>query len=111
MKTERASSLSSQRRPLRECGLGDQLPKVVVIRSLKLVFDDHCAAGLVLRYEVDAERACGLLALNVRKRQVENVVQDIDVLFQPGRQVVSLVLPHFAEWNALDLSDSPQSSR
>ncbi len=51
----------------------------------------------VLANEVDAECSCRLLAAHIREADIENIVQHIDVLFEPGREVVRLVLPNLAK--------------
>jgi len=78
------------------------LAQVVVVGSLQLVVDDDRPPGIVLSNEVNAERACCAFALDVRKRDVENVVQNVDVLLEPGGQVVRLVPPHIPQRNTFD---------
>jgi len=60
---------------------------MIVVRSLKLVLDDYGVSGVILTDEVSAESAGGLLALDVRQVEIEDVIEDVDVLFQPRREV------------------------
>src|SRR6266545_2406473 len=85
--------------------IGDELAKMVVVRPLELVFDDDRSARLVLGHEINVERASSLLAPGAHEGEAANVVQDIDVLLQPSREVVRLVLPNLAERDALDPAD------
>jgi hypothetical protein len=77
---------------------------MVVIGTLKLVLDHRDPARVVLGNEINAERPCGVLALGVAEIHVEHVVQNVDVLLKPSREVVRLMRPDTAQRHPLDLS-------
>ena len=58
-----------------------------MIAAPELVFDDYNVPIVVLRYEIDAEITCTLFSANDVQLQIEGVIQDIDVLFQPSCEV------------------------
>lgn len=76
-----------------------------MVRLLELVFDDDLRTGFILADDIDREVAGRLLAPGVRERDVETVVQDIDVFFQPAREVQRLVFERLAKRDAGDLLD------
>jgi hypothetical protein len=78
---------------------------MVMIRLAQLVLDDHRVAGGIFRDEVDAEGASCLFALWVRQRETYGITEDVDVLFEPLRKIMCLMLPHVSEWYARDLAD------
>ncbi len=86
--------------------VGDQLSEVVVVGPFQLVLNHDNAAAIVFGDEINAKGTSGALALNVAERQVERVVENVDVVLQPSREVVSLVRPDGAERDALDLPDA-----
>src|SRR4051794_13874073 len=83
---------------------------MVVIRAFQLVLDDYGAAGLVLCDEIDAERTSGLLAVGAHETDPNSVVDDIDVFFQPGCQMVRLMPPDLPKRNAFDLPNPRRRS-
>jgi hypothetical protein len=59
-----------------------------------LVFDGDRITALVLRHEIDAEVAGGLLPFRSRERQTEGIVENIYVVPEPGREVRGFMLPN-----------------
>ena len=64
--------------------VSDQLPEMIVVGALELVLDHDGPAGLVLSEEVNTERTRRLFAIGRHERDVEMIVDDIEVLFEPA---------------------------
>jgi hypothetical protein len=80
-------------------------PQVVVVCPLELVLDHDPVASLILSHEIDAEAAGSLFAAGIHQIQIQGVVENIEVLLEPSREVVRLVGPHFPKRNPPDLAD------
>ena len=83
---------------------------MVVVASLKLVLDDHRVALVIFGNEIHAEVSGILLPFGCGQVEVEDVVENLDVLFQPLRKVTRLMLPHISQRNAVDSSDHRHTS-
>ena len=77
-----------------------------MVGLLELVLDDDRSTNTILSDHIDGKGTCGLLDLRVRKTKVKLIIQDVDVVAEPGGEVGSLVSPHFAQRDSLDLADA-----
>ena len=77
--------------------VGQELAEVTVVRGLELVLDDRRVAGLhLLAVQIHRERADTLLAGRELDLEADRLVELVDMIHQPGRELVRLVRPHLA---------------
>ena len=75
--------------------VGDELPEMVVVGRRELVLDDqHAVVREVAPEEVERERSDRVLGNRQLEIDAEHVGEDVGVLEQPGREIVSLMHPH-----------------
>ena len=84
--------------------LGYELAEVVVVARFKLVLNNDRVARIVLRDEIDGEIASLPFPLRTDERQVEDLVQHVDVLLEPSREV-QFVFPDLTERYAFEFAD------
>ena len=83
-------------------GVGEKLAEVLVVRRLKLVLDDHEAVAAKLAgHNVHREVTHVALALLALKLQTKRLAQLVEVVVEPGREVLLLVRPDGAGLDAL----------
>mgnify|MGYP000597275374 CR=1 FL=1 len=91
----------------RACGVGEDLAQVRVVGLLQLVFDDHLLVATGAQ-NVQLELADPMLGGHQCKLgQAQRVGQRVEVVLfgQPGREVVGLVLPGFAQGDAFEFAE------
>jgi hypothetical protein len=52
---------------------------VIVITLFELVLNDVGVTVTALSYEINAERACGLLSLSRYQLQIKGLIKDVDI--------------------------------
>ncbi len=77
---------------------------MIMVAGLKLILNDNRIARPIFSNEVDGKVPGLLLPLRVDKIQVENLVEHVDILPKPPREVGRLVLPGLAKRNSLKLT-------
>src|SRR5659263_4754 len=88
----------------------DDLAEMVVIALRKLILDYYGATGVILGHQIDIQISGGFLPFRINQGEVENLIQNVYVFFQPSGEIERFVLPHLPERNPADLPDQWETS-